>query len=577
MTNEMNSFAESQNVAAKWMAYAGFLFTAANVAIAFVVGSNWMIALGASLAFALLALLSLRGSPALGRIGVSLGLIGQAMILTGIFIGHPWQIDSHMVFFAVLAALIALSDIRVILIATAAIIVHHLSLSVLTPTLIYPSTDVVANIGRSLFHGLVVAIETFALIIAVRTRLAQNKDAMERNTELSAEKAKAEQALVHANESAAAAEAAHAEAQEALAKAEEAIRNSAEQSEKARQIEAETRATEAEQRQAQLEQERMQSEVVEALRGGLQRLSSGDLTASIDIVFQPEYEQLRQDFNEAVRTLGEAMMNVLANASQIQGSTNDIGRAAEDLAQRTERQAATLAETAAGLDGLTQSVRIAAEGAKHANTLVSSTVENATQRGFVVKDAVAAMGEIEESAKQISKVIKVIDDIAFQTNLLALNAGVEAARAGDAGRGFAVVATEVRDLAQRSAASAREINELISASSRQIERGVSLVGETGNVLEAIVTSVSEISGQVSAIASSAQAQSDGLVEINLAVSQLDQVTQQNAAMFEETTAATVDMQSQVNELSRTTSAFITRDGLGNTNRPTSSARVSTGT
>jgi methyl-accepting chemotaxis protein len=560
MTQPINSFAQSQNTAAKWMVRFSFVFAALNGAIALFIGTNWQIALFASLAFAVLALVAQRGSPAIGRIGASQGLLGQAMVLTGVFIGHAWQLDSHMVFFAVLAAFIALSDVRVILLATVTIVVHHLSLSVLTPSLIYPSADLILNIERTLFHGAVVAIETFALVTAVRTRLMQDKQAVVRNQELTEEKEKAQQALANAEDSARSAQAAQDEAQAALEQAKKSNQEALEQAENARKVDAESNAAQAREQAAQQEREKTQSEVVEALRAGLQRLSSGDLTVSIDVVFKPEYEQLRLDFNDAVDTLGEAMCKVVSNATQIHGATNDIGRAADDLAQRTERQAATLADTASGLDGLTSSVQIAAEGAEHASALVGATVENATTRGIVVKDAIVAMGEIEKSAGQISKVIKVIDDIAFQTNLLALNAGVEAARAGEAGRGFAVVATEVRDLAQRSADSAREINELITASSQQVQQGVQLVGETGNVLEAIVTSVSEIATQVVSIASSAQSQSTGLIEINTAVAKLDQVTQQNAAMFEETTAATVDMRSQVDELTRTTAAFATKDG-----------------
>lgn len=561
MTKTMNSFTESQASAATWTVRFNFAFAFVTTAIAYFIGTNWLIALVASFTFAILSLLTLKGSPSLSRIGASQGLIGQAIILTGVFIGHPWQIDSHMVFFAVLAAFIALSDIRVIILATATIVVHHLTLSVLTPALIYPSTDIIANIGRTLFHGVVVLIETVALLTAVTTRKSQHKEAISQNEALGEEKAKVEVALSKAEASAKEAHAAQSEAQAALEKAEDATRLVTEQAEKSRKLEAASREADAREQAMHRENERVQSQVVDALRAGLQRLSSGDLTVTIEEAFQPDYEQLRLDFNDAVSKLEEAMVSVISNATQIHGSTNDIGRAAEDLAQRTERQASMLAETASGLDGLTQSVKVAASGAEYANSLVSSTVKNAAERGIVVKEAVAAMGEIENSAEQISKVIKVIDDIAFQTNLLALNAGVEAARAGDAGRGFAVVATEVRDLAQRSAASAREINELITASSNQVEKGAALVGETGEVLESIVASVTEISDQVAAISASAQAQSTGLNEINIAVSELDQVTQQNAAMFEETTAATVDMQGQVNELARTTSAFATKDGI----------------
>lgn len=565
MSISTNAFSEGQSAAAKWTVRFNFLFALVTAGIALAIGANWILGLAASLAFAVLSLFTLKGSSQMSRIGASQGLVGQAIVLTAIFIGHPWQIDSHMVFFAVLAAFIALSDVRVILLATATIVVHHLSLSVLTPALIFPSTDIIANVGRSLFHGTVVAIETVALTAAVLTRQTQNKAMIAQNAALTDEKSKAELALLKAEESAQEAMMARADAETALATAEEATRQVSEQAEISRELEAASRAADVREQERHRAQERIQTQVVNALQAGLQRLSSGDLTVNIETKFEADYEQLRLDFNNAVEKLSEAMITVVSSANQIHGSTNDIGRAAEDLAQRTEHQASMLAETSTGLNGLTQSVKVAAKGAEQADTLVSSTVKNAQTRGIVVKEAVVAMGEIEKSSKQISMVVKVIDDIAFQTNLLSLNAGVEAARAGDAGRGFAVVATEVRDLAQRSASSAHEISELISASSLQVEKGASLVGETGNVLDAIVASVSEISDQVSAIAKSAQEQSQGLNEINTAVRDLDNVTQQNAAMFEETTAATVDMQSQVADLARTTSSFVTKDGISETN------------
>ncbi|WP_421704017.1 methyl-accepting chemotaxis protein [Aliiroseovarius sp.] len=309
------------------------------------------------------------------------------------------------------------------------------------------------------------------------------------------------------------------------------------------------------------EMEAAQTQVVDALRVGLGQLSDGDLTARIDAAFSADYEQLRLDFNQAVDKLLGAMRGVIENAGLINGEASEISNAADDLSHRTEKQAATLEETASALDELTSSVRSAADGATHANEVVEGARKNAEASGEVVREAVGAMGEIESSSKQISKITGVIDDIAFQTNLLALNAGVEAARAGEAGRGFAVVASEVRALAQRSSDAAREINELISASGGHVKRGVELVDQAGSALAGIVDSVTEISRNVSEIAVSAREQSSGLAEINAAVNQLDQVTQQNAAMFEETTAASHALTREAETLTQTMARFRTGEDI----------------
>ena len=277
--------------------------------------------------------------------------------------------------------------------------------------------------------------------------------------------------------------------------------------------------------------------VVEGLAAGLDRMSSGDLTVRLETAFAPEYERLRKDFNRTVEQLEKTVGTIVGITDAIRNGSGEITAAADDLSRRTEQQAASLEETAAALDEITATVRKTAEAATNAKKLVGASQAGAEQSSKVVQDAVAAMQTIEGSAREITHIIGVIDEIAFQTNLLALNAGVEAARAGDSGRGFAVVASEVRALAQRSAEAAKEIKALISTSSQQVSRGVELVGETGRSLKQIIAEVGEISIVVNDIAASAQEQATGLHEVNTAVNQMDQVTQQNAAMVEQSTAA----------------------------------------
>ncbi len=295
--------------------------------------------------------------------------------------------------------------------------------------------------------------------------------------------------------------------------------------------------------------------VVSQVAAGLESLSAGDLTVRLSEEFAPEFEKLRSDFNTAVENLRETMNVIALGSVGLHSSTEEISQASDNLARRTEKQAASLEEVAAALEQITLTVRTSADGAKQAKAAMASAKSNAERSGDVVRNAVAAMSEIERSARQISEIIGVMDEIAFQTNLLALNAGVEAARAGEAGRGFAVVAQEVRALAQRSTVAAKEIKQLISSSGDQVTAGVNLVGETGKALDLIVAQVGEIDGAVGDIALAAEEQAAGLVQINTSVSQMDRVTQQNAAMAEESTAASHSLAQETNELARLIGRF----------------------
>ncbi|MBI1199030.1 MAG: globin-coupled sensor protein [Phenylobacterium sp.] len=316
-------------------------------------------------------------------------------------------------------------------------------------------------------------------------------------------------------------------------------------------LEAERQRLEAERQRSEAEQ----TTVVSALGQALSRVSAGDLRARIDVDVAPQFEGLKSDFNTALSAMEAAVASASSAAGIVAGGVAQISSAADDLSRRTEQQAANLEEAAAALEEITSAVRKSAEGATSAHESVGVAKGDAERSGEVVRRAIAAMDEISASSGKISQIVGVIDEIAFQTNLLALNAGVEAARAGEAGKGFAVVASEVRALAQRSAEAAKEIEALIAASTRQVKAGVDLVGQTGESLAAISGRVATIDQLVADVAASAQEQSRGLGEVNVAVGQMDQLTQQNAAMVEETTAATHALDAQVNDLAKTMNSF----------------------
>lgn len=294
---------------------------------------------------------------------------------------------------------------------------------------------------------------------------------------------------------------------------------------------------------------------VTALGEGLGALANGDLSVKIETPFSGRLETLRVDYNRSIEGLNVAIQQIRENAASVRTTSEEIRNAADEMSRRTEQQAASVEETAAALEQITSTVSDSTKRAEEAGELVNRTRSDAEQSGATVRRAVEAMELIDGSAREISNIIGVIDDIAFQTNLLALNAGVEAARAGEAGKGFAVVAQEVRELAQRSGAAAKEIKDLILKSGEHVGAGVALVGETGESLEAIVQQVKEIDDHVAAIVSAAREQSNGLAEINSAVTTIDQGTQQNAAMSEQSTAASHGLSREAQQLAELVAGF----------------------
>jgi methyl-accepting chemotaxis protein len=433
------------------------------------------------------------------RILTSIAHAATVAILVYSFSGSPLQIDMHLYFFATLALCAAWVDWRSIVANAGFVAVHHLGLFAVMPLAVFPGES---DLTRVMLHAVVLILEGGALI-ALTAAVVQ----------------------------------AFAASEKAVATATSAQQDAVSMADHARRSDA-TAAAERQQREAEKAREAEQiSAAVRALADGLGRLSDGDLVHSIETPFAGDLDSLRIDFNNSVAHLNATLVTVGHNARAIHGGSAEIRSSADNLAKRTEQQAASVEETAAALEEVTTTVKDSARRAEEVGQLVQKARTGAEKSGEIVEKAVLAMQGIEKSSGEISNIIGVIDEIAFQTNLLALNAGVEAARAGEAGKGFAVVAQEVRELAQRSANAAKEIKKLISASGEQVENGVSLVNQTGIALSVIVREVQEINGHINAIVTASREQSMGLQEINTAVNTIDQGTQQNAAMVEEQTSA----------------------------------------
>ena len=437
------------------------------------------------------------------RMAMGLAVTSFAMIWLYQWSGAAFMIDIHMTFFAALAVLAVLADWRPVAAGAALGATHHLVTNFVAPWLVYPDG---ADFARVMLHAAVVVAEAGALVLLC---------------------VQLEQMIVRQAEASLAREA----AEEATA--------------------AQRKAVEAE-----------QALVIGAIGDRLETLAAGNLTDRITTVFPPAYERLRESFNSAVSDLDASFSRILQTVGQIDTGANEIRAASDDLARRTEEQASSLERNSASTRDLTGKIQATAENAGAANRSISAARRDAESGGDVVERAIAAMNGIESSASEIAQIITIIDGIAFQTNLLALNAGVEAARAGDAGKGFAVVANEVRALAQRSADAARDIKALITASSQQVEQGVALVSETGTVLRTIVQQVREIGQSISAIAEEAGLQAGELRTVSETFSRIDSVTQQNAAMVEENTAAAHSLQRAADAMKGLVSRFRTSGATG---------------
>ena len=477
-----------QRQTTKALAYMLWAHLPVVLGLGMLIGSQALIpSLVISAALSAMATFAIMTSPTSSatRCLVASSYVMQAAVFVFLCQGHAWQIDLHMYFFAAIAISVATFDSKAILAAAGVTALHHLALNVITPAWVFPGG---ADFARVALHAAIVIIQTTALLTLTY-------------------------------------------------KLHEAISTADEKSKEVMQA------------QEFLEQENVErQDMIQRLATALSGLAAGNLTTRLNSDFSGGYEKLKTDFNSSLTSLEQMISEVIEQISSIDMNAEEISQASNTLSSRTENQAASLEETAAALDEITVTVEATAKGSREANELVSETHESAIKSGEVVQDAVRAMSEIETSSSEIAKVVSLIDEIAFQTNLLALNAGVEAARAGDAGKGFAVVATEVRTLAQRSSDAAQEIKTIISESLKHVENGVQLVGQTGTELNGIVRRVTSFSELIANISTATVEQATALSEVNAAMNQMNQLTQHNAAMAEETTAACYSLSSTAGQL-----------------------------
>ncbi|MFK7837358.1 MAG: methyl-accepting chemotaxis protein [Sulfitobacter sp.] len=512
-----------------------------------------------SLGFIVLGALAARSQPRLVPIGAALALIGQAIAFTAAFQGHSWQIDSHMMFFALLACLVMLRSIPTLLVATVVVALHHLSLSYLMPSLIYPAGDFMQNIGRTVMHAVIVVLETAALVATVhqlqrqREIMRSQKAALEDSLKASA--VSQEQTLA----SKSAAEAAQKEAQDAQKAAEAALAQAKEADQVRQTTEVERQKLDEVRRKSDEAKSAEQAQVVDALRVALTRLEGGDLTTRIAQKLPQEYQALGVEFNSAVHALEELVSAVSLQSEQMSAEVREISAATDDLAHRTQEQARKLTDTVDALDDLTQSVLENAKSVDYANQSSQGAQTSAQTSGEVVSRAADAMQAIKTEAGEIAKIVELIEGISFQTNLLALNAGVEAARAGEAGRGFAVVASEVRNLAQRSSESATSIRSLINRSAEQVENGSEKITETVSSLDVVGQTIADISGKMEVISGSTQEQSQKISSLNASIAEMGGVTQRNAEMIKETNAACSNLAKGAETLNALTGKFRVSD------------------
>jgi methyl-accepting chemotaxis protein len=464
--------------------------------------TSQLVATGGSAVLALLVFLSTRLRSALADYIIATALIGQAMLATAVFSGHGWQIDMHMTFFALLAVISITDRIGALIWACLLTAVHHLGLTLILPALVYPSSDLLENLGRTALHGGVVVIEGVVLALALWRRHLAQQEIESRSRQLEIERQMAE------------------DMQNEVAEAHKAARK-----------------------------------VIDDMRLALTKLAGRDLAAGIQDAFPEKYEILRTEFNMTVETIRDAFTEANEVTDQFASESLSLSETVQGLTRMTDLQARALAEMT---EATTQLVAVLSDTAKQAKDAAASATEardSAMQGGEVTTKAITAMREIEDSSRQISSIVDLIDDVSFQTNLLALNAGVEAARAGESGKGFAVVAMEVQQLAQRTAEAAKGIKQLITNSSDQVTSGAELVDAVGRRLEAIQTQISHTSDVTRSISDMNDLQAASLDELHKMMQQTDEQTRKAVVLGDDLANMARRMSESSKTLSQNMRAF----------------------
>ncbi len=440
---------------------------------------------------------------------LALVLVGQGMAFTAAFAGHPWQLDSHMLFFALLAIVATLRCIVALLTGAAAVALHHLVLSLVMPALIFPVANLAEGLGRVAFHACIVVLEVTFLAAMIVVTQRQAKSARSAQDKAIAAASHAEKARKQA----------------------ESLQHSADAASKA------SRA------------------MTDVLGQNLERLLASDLTGRIGSAAPEDYTELARTYDVAVEHLADALREAQDIVVRFELEAGNAARMTDAMALRFERQAQEVTETANAVRELTASVGQTSEAIIDVRARAETASVKASEGAGIVRAAVDAMSEIRSSSGEIEKIIHVIEEISFQTNLLALNAGVEAARAGSAGAGFAVVATEVRALAHRTSEAANQVKGLISTSASKVTEGVNLVDRAGGALEEIEAVVVKASAQVNDIAHEATSQTNALQVMTESIDVIDAAIQTFVSQTEEISANNTKIAADAAVLERRLSGF----------------------